>query len=55
LEQELLLLLLLKHPLLEYLLQLQLDLLRQWLDWVAVLVDHDLSFFGCILLTLSVL
>lgn len=54
-KQELLLLLLLQHSLLKNLLQLQLDLCWQWLDGVAFLVDHNLAFFGGMLLTLGIL
>ena len=55
LEQELLLLLLLHHSLLEYLLELQLDLLWKWLDWVAILVEHVLICFTVLRDVLSIL
>lgn len=54
LEQELLLLLL-HHPFLQNLLELRIHLLWQWLDWVAVFIDHLLAFFCQHLLVLSIL
>jgi hypothetical protein len=46
LEQELLLLLLLQHSLLEYLLKLELNFLRDDWNWFAILIEVWFSFFS---------